>query len=265
MRTFWSQFMPVFTVLYSTIGPVYHFFLLAFFCWYICDIFNIVYVLIFPLKSGNFLAHSGKIHIIQSIISWGIPVLTIAIVLAATSRYGHYSFPILCFPNQYGLLFTFYIPGVSFSILTGTGLILLGLTLYKRHKKIGNASTTNIYLSLLKQMSIYSIALSILLFIIVTKFLLDSLNYKITQLYETAYNWCITAFHETPQCCFQAYAAYYAPFWTLLNESTFCLWGVAAVSVVWVKEAKGVWVNILMCGPCKQKYTKDRVTTGSTV
>ena len=253
--------MSVFTVFYSILGPVYHYFVLAFLCWYICDIFNIVFVLLFPLKSGNFLSHGVKIHIIQSIISWGIPALVISIVLAATSRYSHYSFPLLCFPNEYGLGLTFYIPGVAFSITTGTGLILIGLTLYKRHKKMGNTSTTNIYLSLLRQMSIYSIALSILIFIILIHFLYYSLVYKITGVYQTVYNWCITAFHETPQCCFQAYTTYDAPFLTLVNESTFCLWGVAAVSIVWVKEAKGVWVNILTCSLCRQKLTKERSKT----
>ena len=256
--------MPVFTVFYFILGPVYHYFVLAFCCWYICDVFNIVYVLLFPFKSGKFFAHSVKIHIIQSIISWGTPALVIAIVLAATSRYIHYSLPILCFPNEYGLLFTFYIPGTAFSITTGTGLILLGLTLYKRHKKMGtSSSTTNIYLSLLRQMSIYSIALSILIFIILIEFLLQSINYKITEAYVTVYNWCITAFHETPQCCFRAYTTYESPFMTLLFESTFCLWGMAAVSIVWVKEAKGVWVNILTCSPCRRKDTKDRTKTTS--
>ena len=235
-------------------------------CWYICDIFNIVYVLLFPLKATRFLKHSTKIHIAQSLISWGLPLLTVAIVLAATRRYQHYSFPILCFPNELGLLFTFYIPGVVFSLLSGTGLILLGLVLYKRQRKFGQSSTTNVYQSLLRQLIVYSVALSVLIFIILIQFTLTSYNYKITDVYETVYNYCITAFSLSPQCCHQTYAEYYTPFWNFLNEATFCLWGVVALSVVWVKEARQLWINILTCSPCRHKYKqhRDNATEGNS-
>ncbi|KAI6661642.1 hypothetical protein LOD99_13515 [Oopsacas minuta] len=236
-------------------GPIYHYFILSFLGWYMCDIFNIIFVLLYPMKSVKFFANSVKIHILQSIICWGLPALIIAIVLAATRRYTHLSFPILCFPNEYGLAFTFYIPGVVYSLTTGTGLILLGLTLYKRQKKMANStSTTNVYQSLLKQMTIYSIALSVLIFIILVQFTYSSINYKITEAYQAAYNWCITAFYENPNCCFPSYEAYYAPFLTLLNEATFCCWGIVALSIVWVREAREVWINILTCSVCRNKY-----------
>ena len=247
------------------LGPIFHYFVLSFMCWYICDIFNIVYVLLYPVKATQFLKHSIKIHIAQSLVSWGLPLITIGIVLAATSKYQHYIFPILCFPDQLGLLFTFYIPGVVFSLLTGTGLILLGLTLYKRQKKMGQVTTSNVYQSLLRQLIIYSIALSVLIFIIVIQFTLTSYNYKLTEVYETAYSYCITAFYLSPQCCYQAYADYYTPFWNVLNEATFCCWGVVALSVVWVKEARRVWFNLLTCAQCRNKYRDHKTkSTGAT-
>ena len=217
------------------------------------------------MKAIRFLKHSIKIHIVQSLVSWGLPILTIGTVLGATSKYKHYTFPILCFPDELSLLFSFYIPGVMFSLLSGTGLILLGLILYKRHKKIGESSTTNVYQTLLRQLIVYSIALSVLIFILLIQFTITSYNFKLTEVYETAYNWCITAFYTSPQCCFQAYTAYYTPFWNLLNEATFCCWGVVALSVVWVKDARMVWLKVLTCAPCRQMYQKHKTkNTGAT-
>ena len=224
----------------NILGAIFHFFILTFLFWYICDVFNILYVMLFPLKANSFFKHQTKIHVTQSIISWGIPFILV-VLIGATQGYEIESAPIFCLPSRYVTVFTFFFPGVIFSLLTQTAFTILGTILYRRHVKVTLLNSNDEYLERLRQIVLFSTSFSLLTVFILVNYACLALGFRQVEEYLTDYLHCITVFDQNTACCKQTYIEYYYPFTGFLSDSAFCAWAVIGVIAVGVKEAKNIW------------------------
>lgn len=196
--------------------------------------------MLWPLKAGNFLKHRNKIHILEAIISWGIPAATV-IVIGGTKGYEIVSVPVTCLPYIYTTLVTFFIPGVVFSLLTQTSFAILGTILYKRHVKNAKRTTNRDYLDTLQQIALFSTSFSVLTIVILVNYAFLATGIRELEEYTNDYWQCITVFGTNNKCCRPIYIDYYYPFTGFLSDSAFCTWGMVGAAAVAVKEAKNIW------------------------
>ena len=208
--------------------------------WYICDVFNILYVMLRPLKADKFFQHRHKIHVIEAIISWGIPSLSV-LLIGGIKGYEIVSAPVTCLPYVYITLFTFFVPGVIFSLLTQTSFTILGTVLYKRHIKFATTTTNREYLSTLRQIALFSTSFSILTILILVNYAFLAIGYRGVEEFTNGYWQCITVFDSNNECCKPIYIDHYYPFTGFLSDSAFCVWGMVGAGAVAVKEAKNIW------------------------
>ena len=208
--------------------------------WYICDVFNILYVMLRPLKADKFFRHRHKIHIVQAIISWGIPALMV-ILIVGIKGYEIVSAPVTCLPFMFITLFTFFVPGVIFSLLTQTSFTILVTVLYKRHVKLATITTNHEYLDTLRQIALFSTSFSILTILILVNYAFLAIGYRGVEEYTIDYWQCITVFGSNTGCCKPIYIDHYYPFTGFLSDSAFCIWGMVGAGAVAVKEAKNAW------------------------
>ncbi|KAI6660544.1 hypothetical protein LOD99_14128 [Oopsacas minuta] len=220
-------------------GAIFQFFLLSFMLWYVCDLCNILYVL-FPLKSDLLIIHRNKIHIFQSILSWGLPCI-IVITIGATAGYEIVSAPAICLPPVFLTTSTLFIPGVAFSLLTQTIFTIICTILYKRHIRTTKVSTNNEYSQRLRHISVFSTSFSILIILVLIHFACLAIGREEVAEYLADYWHCLTVFDNNNECCRPAYIAHYYPFTGFLSNVSFCTWGIVAVSAVSVKEASSLW------------------------
>ena len=206
--------------------------------WYLCDLFNILYVLLLPLKASKFFQHTNKIHLTQAVISWGMPSL-IVIGIGAAVGYEIVSIPLICLPPIFVTMFTYFIPGVAFSHLTQTSFTILCTVLYKRHVKMSSQTTNSDYQDRLRQIVLFSTAFSALTVAILVHYSCLGIGYRQFSEYVTDYWHCLTAFDK--ECCKPVHIAHYYPFTGFLSNVAFCTWGIIGVSAVSVKEAKNLW------------------------
>ena len=222
------------------LGALFHFFILSFMLWYIFDVFNILYVMMRPLKADIFFKHRHKIHIVEAIISWFLPALTV-ILIGGIKGYEIVSAPVTCLPYVYITLFTFFVPGVIFSLLTQTSFTILGTLLYKRHIKIATSTTNREFLDTLRQIALFSTSFSILTIVILVNYAFLAIGYRGVEEYTVDYWHCITVFGSDTGCCKPIYIDHYYPFTGFLSDSAFCIWGMVGAGAVAVKEAKNIW------------------------
>ena len=211
--------------------------------WYLSDLSNIIYVMMFPLKADRLIKHRHKIHILESIISWGFPAVVV-IAIVATQGYEIVSVPAICLPNMSLTLTTLFVPGVAFSLLTQTCFTILGTILYKRHVKSTLHTTNNEYLQRLRQIAVFSISFSILTLLIFVHYVCLVVGYREFNEYLADYWHCLTVFDKNNECCKPAHIAHYYPFTGFLSNVSFCTWGMVAVSALSVKEARSLWKRI---------------------
>ena len=208
--------------------------------WYLCDLFNILYILLLPLKANTFFQHIKKIHLTQAVICWGIPSL-IVIAIGAAKSYEIVSVPLFCLPSVYITMFTYFIPGVAFSLLTQTSFAILCTILYKRHIKMSSQTANSEYVERLRQIALFSTAFSVLTVAILVHYTCLGIGYRQFGEYVTDYWHCLTVFHRNNECCKPVHIAHYYPFTGFLSNVAFCTWGIVGVSAVSVKEAKNLW------------------------
>ena len=196
--------------------------------------------MLWPLKADRFLKHRNKIHIIEGIISWGIPAATV-IIIGGVKGYEITSVPVTCLPYVYITLVTFFVPGVVFSLLTQTSFALLGTILFKRHVKNAARTTNRDYLDTLQQIALFSTSFSVLTVLIIVNYAFLATGLREFEEYTNDYWQCITVFGSNNRCCKPIYIQYYYPFTGFLSDSAFCTWGMVGAAAVAVKEAKNIW------------------------
>ena len=208
--------------------------------WYVCDLFNILYVLLLPMRANKFFQHTNKIHLTQAVISWGIPSL-IVIAISAAGGYEIVSVPLICLPPIFVTMFTLFIPLVAFSLLTQTSFAILATVLYKRHVRISSQTTNSEYLNRLRQIVLFSTALSVLTVAVLVHYSCLGIGYRQFAEYVRDYLHCLTVFDRNNECCKPVHIAHYYPFTGFISNFSVCTWGIIGVCAVSVKEAKNIW------------------------
>lgn len=231
--------------------------------WYVIDVCNILFIILFPLKSYAFLENLKKIHIIQSIICWGTPAIIISLVLIIRKRYDILTeFPIVCLTDVYTSVFTLFLPGILFSVSIWTAFILLAGTLYKRHARVVQLTSNSEYLAIIKQIVIFSIAFAFVTWFVLLYYTASAYTFTEDIVFGDAYLKCITVFWRTPQCCDrQPLEAYQYAYLSVLSNFAFCCWGIFGVFAVLVKEAKSTWLNLILKSKCCKKFTIAKFDT----
>lgn len=210
-----------------------------------------------PLKADRLFKHRHKIHILQSIISWGFPAV-IVIVIVATQGYEIKSVPAVCLPHIFITLSTMFVSGVAFSLLTQTCFTILCTILYKRHVKSTLHTANNEYLQRLRQISVFSISFSILTLFVFVHYVCLAVGYREFDEYLADYWHCLTVFDMNNECCKPVHIDHYYPFTGFLSNVSFCTWGMVAVSAVSVKEARSMWKRVF-----KRCFMKFRTSSYS--
>ena len=101
-----------------------HFVLVAWSYWWVLAVSNLWWTIIFPAKKHLIFNNSKKLHVIQSVIAWGIPAVLVGVVLAVE---GHYSTLILTpeFCSAPSKIVNYYTYGVPTQINVGIAASLL--------------------------------------------------------------------------------------------------------------------------------------------
>ena len=102
--------------------------------WWMFAIVNMWWIITFPNRAKQFMANARKIHALQSIVAWGVPLVLITAVVANDGfAYSPFNLKFCTGSNTSWIYFTFALPQ---QINSAIGISLLILTCYRLRRKV---------------------------------------------------------------------------------------------------------------------------------
>ena len=248
------------TVLCIIQGAVMHYTILSFLLWYVFGISNLSIIVFSPLKGARwFFKYLQSIHIVESIIAWGLPLLVVVLNYAASFALGKQSFvyaienvPEFCLPGIMEIqILSLHVLGFMFCLFNGTMIILIVVIMIKlKYKQQILSRTTIVNTEWVFQLSIFTLVFSLSIWIV----LLDASVYLYYEnKYRThldVYTYCIALFPS--RCCQTTYRDFYQPWLSILSGFSTSVWGIGGLVAVTNKEVRHFWKRVLTC-KCRNK------------
>lgn len=241
-------------------GAIMHYALLSFLFWYIFGISNLAIIVLSPIKGARwFFNNKSKIHIVESIIAWGFPVLIvfIAVIISvadqkARSAYRIENVPEFCLAGETEIqIASKHVLGFIFCLFNGTMITIIVFKLVQlKYKQKTLTRYTTVNTEWVFQLSIFTFVFSLSIWIV----LLDSSIYIFYETIYTnllrAYTQCVSLFPN--ECCQPTYQKFYFPWLSTLSGLSTCIWGIGGLTAVANKEIRQFWkrafMKICKCG-----------------
>lgn len=116
-------------------GAITHFVLTAWSYWWLLAVSNLWWTIVFPTKKHFIFNNSKKLHLIQSVVAWGIPAVLVGTVFAVDGQYSSMILtPEFCSPPSRTV--NYYTLAMPSQINVGIAGSLLIWICYKLRKQV---------------------------------------------------------------------------------------------------------------------------------
>lgn len=219
-------------------GAIFHYSLLAFMLWYLASFINLTILLCFPLRGSSFLSNRRYLHVFESILCWGLPVLIVLGTFFGDSSGNGYKLlnaPEFCLPSDKFLIATLYFPGILFTIILGTlsVIIIYNLVAARYFTSISQSSnSTSTVSELFFQVLVFLICFGVMICIVILD-LIVYINLEMGYLgLLDEYLLCLHDFNNNASCCNTTYKSFYIPALSVIAGFFTTVYGAPALLAI---------------------------------
>jgi hypothetical protein len=254
------------TTFCTVIGAVRHYMYYSLSFWWLFTFGNVWWITVFPTRGTLFFLERRRIHVMQSIVAWGAPIIGVTVVILTVGYSPSPAFPYVCYTESVNLFY--YLLALPEQIFTGISSTLLIWTCYSLSKQIKRRShmsvnrlqsipSRNIHVDLLQtiQRQLLVVLIVHAVAVIFSMTLFSSVMLK-QDLIQGSFKKYLLCAHLTPRAdCIQIFRKFALP--ELMLVADFVWQAEAAISptifILAYKELRNFWLSIFTCGRYPRK------------
>jgi hypothetical protein len=122
------------TTFCTVIGAVRHYMYYSLSFWWLFTFGNVWWITVFPTRGTLFFLERRRIHVMQSIVAWGAPIIGVTVVILTVGYSPSPAFPYVCYTESVNLFY--YLLALPEQIFTGISSTLLIWTCYSLSKQV---------------------------------------------------------------------------------------------------------------------------------